>query len=388
MKPHIIHITASLGIGGVEKVLLDILQQADVESFRVSVVVLSDNVEMLKRYTLSPQIDIHTLAYEFDKQYNLLSYLKASFLPSHTRKRAEEFLRLIKELKPDILHFHTLPRELMLGILAKKEIPTLELLCTDHLVRLAKDEYSPITRRLLGFAFANLCKRFHLAAVSKSVLQIMEEFGYQGKNKIVKLIENQIDIQKYNPDETKKSDIPTVVYVARLSAVKGHLDLLHAWKKVKYSAKKRLRLIGPADPDVAEQVQMFLTQNGQIEDIEVLGSRSDVIELLAQAHIAVFPSYKEGLPMALLEKMAMQLPVICSDIPELTDIIQHEYNGLVYPLGNTDELAACIDRLLQNPQECKRLGENARQTVIKRFGRASLASLYEDFYKEILLNSC
>ena len=117
--------------------------------------------------------------------------------------------------------------------------------------------------------------------------------------------------------------------------------------------------------------------------VVLLGKRNDIYEILNEADIAVFPSHNEGLPLSLLEKMAMELPIVASDTNELSSIIINNFNGLLFKCGNSDDLAKKLSIFLADEPLRKQLGKNARETVIKDFS-INTAEQNEKFYLSVL----
>ena len=100
---------------------------------------------------------------------------------------------------------------------------------------------------------------------------------------------------------------------------------------------------------------------------------------LQKAHIGVFPSFREGLPLAMLEMMACGLPVVASDIPEIKSVITDGQDGLLYASGNAAELANKLLRLINNESLRARLGQQARRTVESEYGEP-IAQKYHQLY--------
>lgn len=88
--------------------------------------------------------------------------------------------------------------------------------------------------------------------------------------------------------------------------------------------------------------------------------------ILSQAGLFVLPSAFEGQPLALLQAMAAGLGCIASDVPGNRDLIRHGETGLLHPAGDSEALAGCLARLLEDPALRRRLGENARKAVADR----------------------
>ena len=97
------------------------------------------------------------------------------------------------------------------------------------------------------------------------------------------------------------------------------------------------------------------------------------------------PSYREGLPLALLEKMRIGLPCVVSDIPELASVIQDGVNGLVYPCGDVGELSSNLKNILGDRQLRAKLGAEAARFV-ESFFVSKLGGIdkeYESFYSNL-----
>ena len=132
--------------------------------------------------------------------------------------------------------------------------------------------------------------------------------------------------------------------------------------------------------EVEELAQKIISDNSVI----FMGPQYNIASILNECDFAVFPSFKEGLPIALLEKMTMELPIIASDIPELTNIVKDLVNGLIFKCGDVNDLANKITILLQKPELRIQLGKNARKTIIERFGSSNIALPNEKVYEKIM----
>ena len=102
---------------------------------------------------------------------------------------------------------------------------------------------------------------------------------------------------------------------------------------------------------------------GVIEKVKFLGIRHDIPVLLSLADLFVFPSRFEGMPNAVLEAMSHGLPVIATAVQGVDEIIRDGENGLLVPVEDPIMLSDAILRLLKNPDERRRLGSAARETI-------------------------
>ena len=118
--------------------------------------------------------------------------------------------------------------------------------------------------------------------------------------------------------------------------------------------------------------------------VRFLGFRHDVPELLALCDVFVLPSLSEGLSIAILEAMAAARPVVTTRVggnPEL--VVQGETGILVEPT-DAPGLAGAVTRLLTDPAEARRLGENGLSRVRSRFTIGAMVREYETIYEEAL----
>lgn len=379
-KIKVCYLLNDFDVGGTSKVVYDIIKEIDFEKFKISFVTLSGSLEFAKQVELPPQIEIFTFNYYFDTNYSLRRYFSLAYFPSIIKSRAKDILHQIEELSPDILHLHVLPRELMIGILAKKKLMRLQLIYTDHSLRIGESESTWLKRNLLARVYRKLYRNFHVVAVSKAVQKGHQRFRWlNSKNKNI-LIENRINIKDYPKKIHHSENTIQVVYVARLFDAKGHMELLSAWKSIQ-NPNLTLKLIG--DGYLEEAIRTYIEEH-DLMGVLLTGNISNVAEHLAESDIAVFPSEKEGLPIALLEKMAVGLPVISSNIPELLDFVRDGENGLVYHKGSPVELAQRIKLLCHDSKLRTELGVNARKSVLRRIGNQTLAELTAKHYKDVL----
>jgi glycosyltransferase involved in cell wall biosynthesis len=122
--------------------------------------------------------------------------------------------------------------------------------------------------------------------------------------------------------------------------------------------------------------------NGEVEESRAIASRLGIGDqvvfpgwldaqaankLLGETDIFVLPSLSEGLPMAILEAFAWGVAVIATPVGSVPEVIEHNRNGLIVPVGNTQELARALQRLIQDAALRRILGDAARQDHAKRF---------------------
>ncbi len=163
---------------------------------------------------------------------------------------------------------------------------------------------------------------------------------------------------------------------------KGHRVLLAALQRVASDGKQRpLRLViagrGREQPRL-----LALAQDWGIADrVQLLGTRTDVPDLLAAADVYVMPSYWEGMPLALLEAMLAGKPCIASDVGGIPEVISSPELGLLVPAGDPGALAGAIARLYDEPALRERLGRAAREHALGRYTLPVMTDAYERLYR-------
>jgi glycosyltransferase involved in cell wall biosynthesis len=329
-------------------------------------------------YQLPASIRIKHFTYTYPTNYSLTGYLKDFIFPRKTLQKAQALIAAIRDEKPRIIHLHTHFRELPIGVEAARQSGA-KLVYTQHLSVFSQ---GGIKFRIMAMALRRYYRKCHSIAVSEEIYQEINTMGFRGRKTLYTKLENKLNLNLY-PLHHQPHEGIRVVYVARLSSVKGHLDLVRAWAKLSaYPFEVKLFLIGP--DYLNNQVQDLCKTLGIENSVVFTGAVTNIPELLAQADIGVFPSYNEGLPIALLEKMAFGIPTIVSNIEALTSIVQHHVNGLIFEKANTDDLAQTLDQLIRDPELRGKLGQAARQTIEQRFGTYNVAAANEMFYQKVL----
>jgi glycosyltransferase involved in cell wall biosynthesis len=176
---------------------------------------------------------------------------------------------------------------------------------------------------------------------------------------------------------------PTLLFLGHVLRDKGVYDLVRAFAKVAPKfPRAKLVLGGIGD---LEGVQQLAAQLGIAERLFCPGwlEPDRKSAALASSLVFVLPSYAEGMPMALLEAMSWGLPVIATPVGGIPQVVDHEVNGLLVAAGDTEGLAAQIERLLADPALRERLGASARARIETDFSLRDalerLTAIYQRF---------
>jgi glycosyltransferase involved in cell wall biosynthesis len=206
------------------------------------------------------------------------------------------------------------------------------------------------------------------------------------------VINNGIDLERFNPDVTltdvrKELNIPahhTVVgYIARITLQKDPITLLYAFKEV-LEQRKDITLLVVGEGDMKQEMIETAHVLGISSNIVFCPFRPDVPELLQAIDIYCLPSLWEGLPIGLLEAMAMRKAVIVTAVDGSKEIVTDGQNGLLVPARDPMELAAAIILLHVDVPLRQSLQLAAAETVNLHYCVQGMTRQVETLYQGVL----
>jgi glycosyltransferase involved in cell wall biosynthesis len=178
---------------------------------------------------------------------------------------------------------------------------------------------------------------------------------------IVRCALNLTDLPKRPANTNKRTRL---ICVGRLSAEKGHLGLLNAFASVRArNLDAELVFVGDG-PERTRIEQAIQTLNLQdVVHLTGILAEKETLEQIAHADIFVLASFMEGLPVVLMEALALGVPVIATHVAGIPELVVHEKNGLLFSPANWDELAENLSRLLSDSALRSRLAGAGRSKV-------------------------
>jgi len=182
---------------------------------------------------------------------------------------------------------------------------------------------------------------------------------------------------------------PTVVFPARLLWDKGIGEFVEAARRVKKRLPRaRFLVAGAADRNnpraVSDETVTEWVKSGAIE---WLGQRDDMPAVLAAAHVVCLPSYREGLPKALIEAASCGRAIVSTDVPGCREIVRHGVNGLLVPPRNAEALARALEKLLVSPELRETMASAGRSLVLEKFTLRSVIEQTLLIYTKLLKTS-
>lgn len=300
-----------------------------------------------------------------------------------------EFLkifRVIRKVKPDIVHLVTIKPVLLGGIAA----------------RLARVPSVVSAVSGLGYIFVG---RGIVAWIRRKAISLLYRlaFGHFNQKVIFQNVDDQSHISRIAalPEEKRElihgsgvdlslysrqplpEGLPIVLLAARLLGDKGVREFVSAAELVNGSGvRAQFLLVGEIDdfnPASIRQGELDSWKEKGV--IEVLGHRSDMENVLSSASIVVLPSYREGFPKVLIEAAACGRVVITTDVPGCRDAIEDGITGLLVPVKNTRAIADAVIDLLANHERCEEMGRAGRERAEKMFDVNHVVSEHMRIYE-------
>lgn len=292
--------------------------------------------------------------------------------------------RLLKTLKPLVLVTY-LPHADLAGRFIGRWARVPLIICSVRVKYTASFFYFPYF--LLDGLTSFLVDHFHF--VSSTIARQYRRYLFIPARKIT-VIPNGLDLSRFNtPGKTnflRRLSIPphhqVICCVARLRSQKGHHYLLSAFQRLLIKKPDTtLLLIG--DGPLRASLTRSISKLGLTGSARLLGTRTDIPDLLRSCDVFVLPTLFEGLSNSLLEAMAAACPILTTNLPENSELIRHNINGLLVPPRNSFSLAENLQTLLDDPRLRTRLARQARLDVAQ-FDLRQVCRQFDHFYSTLL----
>lgn len=373
----VLFVINSLGTGGAERSLSEMLPLLSARGFGIRIACLGHREEGVEEM-VSGSYDV--------------TFLPGRSLP----QRVGQLRRLIKAEAPDVVHT-TIFESDVAGRLAAFRLPCVVL------TSLVNTSYEPerladpnvrawklaATRIVDGFSARHLTDRFH--AITQAVADSAVRRLRVDPAKIA-VVPRGRDLRRLGePGPVRRDSVRSglgiaphalvLLNVGRQDYQKGHLDLLHAFALVAERHPEAVLVQAGRRGHATAQVERLLPESPWADRVHLVGHRDDVPDLMAASDVFVFPSHYEGLGGAVIEAMALGLPVVVSRAPALLEVIEEGGNGLSAPVADATALAEAISTLLGSATLRETFGRRSRELFDERFelgqSVSRMVALYE-----------
>ena len=317
---------------------------------------------------------------------------------SGTIAKIRSLRRLIAELEPSLVYTSLYDADIA-GRLASigKDVPVMSLLANTAYdpARLADPNVRHwrlgLAKALDGVTARHLTDHFH--AVSQAVKDsTVETLGVDAER--ITVVHRGRDVIRLGEASYERrssmraalglaADAEVVVTVGRQEYQKGQTHLIDAFVGVAATRPRAVLLIVGREGHASADLRAQVTGLDLDERVTFLGHRSDVPDILATGDLFVFPSVYEGLGGALIEALALSLPVVASDLPALHEVVEVGGNATLVPAGDARGLKRAIVGLLEDPELRARYGGRSRQLFEERFRAEGAASRFVELLESV-----
>lgn len=177
--------------------------------------------------------------------------------------------------------------------------------------------------------------------------------------------------------------------VANFKKIKNHIFLLKAFRElVKNSMPVKLILVGQGfqgDPDNSErEIRDYVSEQGLNKNVLFLGYRPDISEILSIVDVFCLTSFKEGLPISLLEAMASGIPVVGADVEGIRDVIVGGKNGFLASLDDIEGLKDTLYMLLTDDSLRRKMGCEAKKMTTEYYSLNACLEQYQNLFMSVI----
>jgi len=361
----VLHLSSSSGPGGAETVVASVAAGLDASRYRSIVCLFRDGWLRGRCEQVGLETHIVPIAGMFDVRW------------------LRQFSRLVRDHDVELIHAHEFGANVY-GTLAGR-LARVPVIATVH----GRSYYADRVHRRAAYRVVG--RAATMIAVSEDIKRfVVEQTGVPSRR--VRVVYNGIGApgpvspatQAGLRAELEISDGQrVVVVVGSLYDVKGHRYLLEAAPTVLAACPSTVFLIagrGEREAALREQAKSL----GVDARVRFLGFRRDVRALLAISDVFAQPSLSEGLSIAILEAMASARPVVTTRVGGNPELMADGETGLLVEPADAGGLASAMIRLLSNPAEARRLGENGSSRVKARFTIGATVREYEAIYDTAL----
>ncbi len=368
--PLVAHLIYRLDVGGLENGLVNLINRLPAGRYRHAIICLTGYTGFRQRLR-NPAVEIYALHKRAGQDWGLYRRL----------------WRLLRQLKPDILHTRNLAalEGQLPGFLAGIRYR----IHSEHGWDVFDVDGTNRRYILLRRLFRPLVHTY--IPLSKDLERWLRESIQVAGHKIVQIY-NGVDTERFHPAVEVHTVLPdgfappgavVIGTVGRLQSVKDQFTLVQAFLCLLEQgpeARARLRLLIVGEGELRPRLLELLGAANALELAWLPGARDDVPELMRCKDLFVLPSINEGISNTILEAMATGLPVIATNVGGNPELVVDGVTGCLAPPQNPAALAAAIQGYLDDPERRRRHGAAGRQRCESQFSLERMVKDYEVVY--------
>lgn len=307
-------------------------------------------------------------------------------------KAIKQLKKIINDEKFCLIHCHT-PMGSVIARLANKKNTESKLIYTAHGFHFYKG--APILNWILFYPIEKYLSKYTdvLITINDEDYKLAKE-KFKAKhiylvngvgineNRFSKQISEQKKEQLYNEIGIDEEDC-VILYVAELSKRKNQQMLIETIKEVRKEVKNiKLLLVG--DGQLYDFYRKIIDEQNLINNVKLLGFRTDVEDLMKICNIYVSTSTQEGLPVNIMEAMASSLPIIATNCRGNNDLIRNQENGYLIEIGDKENLKEKIIYIYNNYDNEKEKAQKNNYSLIQKYLLDNVMEEMKEIYSRCL----
>jgi glycosyltransferase involved in cell wall biosynthesis len=373
MEPRVMHILPSLENGGLQRSILDLID--NVPDVEMSVAAINSGGDYQSDFELRCPTTV--LSDEPDDPHR--NYLW--FKPGPILRLADT----MREVRPNIVQTHTFAAATV-GRAAAKLAGVPAIVDTLHNTYTWKDAHSLRIDRFLGRVTDRI------VCVSKAVKDYAIEQNPRIPADKYHVIYNGVDTDRFHPRDNREQTLArygispeevVVGSVSRLVSQKRVLDLVAAAPLV-LDQFPRARFLVAGDGPMAAKLADTVRENGLERSFTFTGTVRDTENIYPAIDVFAQTAGREGFGLSTAEAMASGTAVVAANTGAIPELVQHNKNGLLYGVGDVSALAENVNLLLGDEQRRAQLGRQAMHDIASKFNITAVPENYRAFWYDLL----
>lgn len=369
-KNKVMLLIPNLGMGGAENIVVNIAQYIDKNQFEIIVVSLYGETQCVDKYKEIIK----------DEKIKVIFMNKKNGIDVNV---LWGLIKIVRKEKPDVIHTHLYSciYGILPALLGKVQIK----MHTVH--NLAENELPGLYQKIMKIMY-RFCGVIPVSINESVGESIKRRYGLPEKK--IPLIKNGVEITRFSEAGVpqRKTEEKVLINVGRMSKQKNHRLLVECFSEIVQTySNVRLLLVG--DGELKGEIFNLAKRLKVDKKIDFVGNVKKVEEYLQKADIFIMTSDYEGLPLSVIEAMAAGLPIIATKAGGIKELVENEKNGYLSNVGDKESLVKYTLTLLQNPQECIRMGKNSKE-MAQKYSVQNMVSKYETLYlgsgKKVVVN--
>ncbi|WP_062199777.1 glycosyltransferase family 4 protein [Massilibacterium senegalense] len=328
--------------------------------------------------------ELGVVCHDFDFSRSMLSL--AHF------KAVKDLSTFFKNTHYDLVHVHTPIASFLTRFVLRKNSST-KVVYTAHGFHFFKG--APFINWLLFYPSEKIAKKWtdSLIVMNSEDFKNAEKMGFENEKNLFFINGVGIDSKKLKENVSEglvrkelsiPSDAIVLSCIAELNDNKNQMYVLRNWKTL-YQRNKNVYLL-LAGHGVNEEKYYQYVKDEKLQNVKILGYRSDIPNILMDTDAVLLLSKREGLPKSLMEALSFGKPIIGTNVRGTRDIVKDQYNGFLINLDDDTQLINSIVTIIKEPSLIRKLGENAKKEASK-YELKNILLHYEKVYQNMLTQS-